>query len=173
MSAEQSLRDAAGAARRLLLRQLGGGSAAILTTVSPEGRPHATWMATLGSSDVREIATITSPDSEKVKNIRANPRVEWLFTAPDRRSVVCVEGSAEIVEDVAEIKRCWAMIGNKEQAFFLRFFNSAMGFAVVKTTVETAVYGVPAENLKVRIPVDELNAGRRGDAGGGEEGAKA
>lgn len=130
---------------------------ALLGTVSEEGRPHTTWMFASRSLDPGvEILTITSPDSDKVKNVRACSAVEWLLTSQDRMENLYLEGEAEVVEDVAEIKRLWNMVGGKEGAFFMRYYNSGMGFSIIRTRVTEVVYAVPEEYRKVRWPVEEL-----------------
>ena len=129
---------------------------ALLTTVSPESAPHATWMGTTRTDDDDIILTITSPDSKKVKNIRANPKVEWLITSHDRKELLYLEGKAEVVDDVAEIKRCWQEIPGKGKAFFLQYYNSGIGFAIIKTTVESAIYAVPEDCRKTKFAISEL-----------------
>ena len=130
---------------------------ALLTTVRPDGAPHATWMGAARCDDPDTLLTITSPDSDKVVNIRANPKVEWLTGSPDRKELLYLMGEAEVVEDVAEIKRCWQAIPGKGKTFFIRYYNSGIGFAVVKTRVKQAVYVVPEENRKTHFEVAELH----------------
>lgn len=146
------------AARRLFAQlRPGKSTVAMLSTVSPEGRPHATWMFASRSSDSGvEILTITSPDSDKVDNVRAHAAVEWLVTSQDRMENLYLEGEAEVVEDVAEIKRLWELVGGKERAFFMRYYNSGMGFSIIRTRVTEAVYAVPEEYRKVRFPIERL-----------------
>jgi general stress protein 26 len=121
---------------------------ALLTTASRDGIPHATWMATMTSFDFRSLLTLTSPDSRKVANIRANPRVEWLFTDAAMKQLVYLEGTATLLEDVAEIKAAWHLIPDKERAYFLSSFNSRPGFAIVETKIESVIYCRPEENRK-------------------------
>lgn len=130
---------------------------ALFATISEEGRPHVTWMFASRSLDPGvEILTITSPDSDKVKNVHANSPVEWLLTSQDRMENLYLEGDAEVVEEVAEIKRLWDMVEGKESAFFMRYYNSGMGFTIIRTRVKTAVYAVPEEYRKVRYPIEDL-----------------
>jgi general stress protein 26 len=120
--------------------------AAILTTASAEGVPHATWMATMTSLDFRRLLTLTSPDSRKVVNIRSNPSVEWLFTDRAKEQLVYLKGRASILDDVTLIKEAWKLIPHKERAFFLTSFNSGPGFAIIETQIQSVSYCVPAEN---------------------------
>ncbi|MAS95175.1 MAG: hypothetical protein CMO55_18415 [Verrucomicrobiales bacterium] len=129
---------------------------AILSTVSSDGRPHATWMSTMTNDDISKIITLTSPDSHKVENIEFNPEVEWLFTAPNKRELVYLHGTAEIIRDVAKMKKAWQAVPNKQRAFFLNFFTSAPGYAVIETTVRKVVYGMPAHNFFHEFDPEEL-----------------
>lgn len=144
------------AAQQVITRALNPGEYGLMTTVSEGGRPHATWMGAFAVDSWREIVTITSPDSKKVENIYANPMVEWLLMTPNNQALVYLEGSAHIVEDPREIKRCWQKIPDKQQAFFLQYFNSGIGFAVIKTWVESICYCVPTENRKATISPADL-----------------
>lgn len=137
---------------------MAGQREAILTTISPEGRPHATWMSTMTNNDISQIITLTSPDSHKVENIEANPEVEWLFTAPNKRELVYLHGTARIVRNVAKMKKAWESVPNKQRAFFLNFFTSAPGYAVIETTVHKVVYGMPAHNFFYEFDPEELAA---------------
>ena len=115
----------------------------------------------MGTARVEEepdtLLTITSPDSEKVANIRANPKIEWLIAPPDRSAILYLECEAVIVDDVAEIKRYWKTMPGKEKTFFIRYYNSGIGFSIIRSTVRSAVYVVPEEFRKSRFPIAELN----------------
>ena len=136
------------AVRKLLSEFVGGERVALLTTVSKDGCPHATWMGTLGLLAQNELLTITSPDSEKVRNLRANPNVEWLFTSDDQHDLIYLKGTAEVLAEPSAIKTAWTSVNNLQRAFFLKYFNSGIGIAVVKTTVESVTHCVPMENRK-------------------------
>ena len=129
---------------------------ALLTTASSAGVPHATWMGTIGTPNPSLILTITSPDSLKVRNIRENPAVEWLLSETSRQLLLYLRGTAHIVDDVAEQKRCWQEIPGKDQAYFLRYFNTSPGFAIIRTEVESALLVVPEEFRSVAIPLEDL-----------------
>lgn len=70
-----------------------------LITVRPDGRPHAIPVCFLYEND--SILVFSLPDSVKVRNIRANPRVSLAlesFGFEDYFSVV-VDGIAELVDE--------------------------------------------------------------------------
>ena len=150
--------DRAAAARLWKFSTEGSPQIALLSTADPSGRPHATWMGISRSEEADTILTITSPDSDKVKNIRANPKVEWMLSTGDRKELLYLEGEAAIVEDIAEIKRQWQSIPGKGKAFFLRYYNSGIGFSVIKTRVDSAIYMIPEEYRKTRFAIHELTS---------------
>ncbi len=123
----------------------------IVTTSSASGEPHATWMSAVYSDSLSEILTITSPDSLKVKNVKETGKAEWMFTSDNKRHVVYLSGKTEVVEDVVRIKQYWDLIPEKQHAFFLGFYNSGIGFAIVRTEVDDVVLCEPREFKKVRV----------------------
>lgn len=135
----------------------GGRGQALLSTVTVLGEPHATWMGAWLPGGGQEVLTITSPDSKKIRNIRANPKVEWLFGENSREGLLYLTGAAEVLEGVAEIKRCWNSLPRKEESFFMRFYNSGLGFAIIRTRIEMAVLVYPEQCRKVLIPLDALS----------------
>ncbi len=155
--ASDEVRDLESARQLMATMRPEKATVALLSTVSSEGRPHATWMFVSRSTDPGiELLTITSPDSDKLGNIAANSAVEWLLTSSDRMKQLYLEGDAEIVEEVSEIKRLWNMIGGKDRAFFMKYYNSGMGFTIVRTRVRSACFAVPEEYRKTRIPIEDL-----------------
>ena len=145
-------------ARRLMGQvQPGKASVILLSTISSRGRPHATWMFASRSTDPGiQILTITSPESQKVGYLAENPGVEWLLSSGDRMEQLYLEGDAEVVEDVGEIKRLWAMIGGKERAFFMKYYNSGIGFSIVRTVVDRASLVYPERYRRSPIPLDAI-----------------
>ncbi|MEM8955518.1 MAG: pyridoxamine 5'-phosphate oxidase family protein [Verrucomicrobiota bacterium] len=131
-----------------------GEGEAVFTTVDSKGAPHATWMGTLSAEGLKELVTITSPDSDKVANLIENPKVEWMFTDAAKTTIVYLRGEAEVVEDVSDVKRAWEGIEDKGRAYFLDHYNSGMGFAVIRTHVREVELCMPEEFRKERIVLE-------------------
>ncbi|MFV1995269.1 MAG: pyridoxamine 5'-phosphate oxidase family protein [Verrucomicrobiales bacterium] len=159
MSSEKKDRNISDHVRSLVHRVDEGLSAAVLTTVTPEGRPHAMWMGTMCSDDLSELLTVTSPDSRKVTNIRANASVEWMFSDKDFEAIVYLRGHAVVVDDVARVKDAWEQIGDMHRAFFLDYFNSGMGFVVIETEVDSIEVSFPRECRTEQVPLVEPGGG--------------
>jgi PPOX class probable F420-dependent enzyme len=69
-----------------------------LTTVNPEGQPQSTpvWFLWDGST----FLIYSRPDTPKLRNIAANPKVSFHLDGEEEGAhVVTVEGTAEIVQD--------------------------------------------------------------------------
>ncbi len=117
---------------------------AILTTANAGGQPHATWMSTIVTDSLREVLTVTAPDTLKVRNMRQNPHSQWMFWSPSIETVIYLSGPTDIVEG-EEAEEYWHRIPNKSQAYFRRHSNSDdhREFAVLRTNVMEAVYCRP------------------------------
>jgi general stress protein 26 len=117
---------------------------AVITTADANGIPHAAWMNILADSQLNDVITITAPDTQKVANVRANPRVEWMCASDSMETVVYVSGPAEILEG-DEAKRYWDAMPGKYRAYFWQYINSVdhRDFAVIRTKIEKVVYCRP------------------------------
>ena len=47
---------------------------ALLATADGSGKPHSTYMNVLADSSMEEVVSITAPDTEKIKNLKASLR---------------------------------------------------------------------------------------------------
>lgn len=131
-----------------LAKQLADGNRpGILATVDADGQPHLRWMATISLREFPRLYALTAPNSRKVEHIRANPRVNWMFTSDGATMVVNLSGTATIVSDKNEINRIWGLIENKSSAYFLSLDTAAEGIAVIETTIEDIECVVPRYDL--------------------------
>lgn len=138
-------------ATRMLGQPVGAENVAILSTIGEDGRPHAAWMGSVASADLSMLYTLTSPDSAKAANIRRDPRVEWMLVDAARETVLYADGQARLIEEVGEMKRIWQMFPDKSRSYFLGFFNSAPGYAVIETAIESLRLIRPKEGLDVMV----------------------
>ncbi|MFM7180648.1 MAG: pyridoxamine 5'-phosphate oxidase family protein [Verrucomicrobiales bacterium] len=142
--------------RRMLKSPADGGAVAIFTTVSNEGWPHAAWMGTACPPDRHHLYSLTSPDSAKIRHIRKNPRTEWMLVDAERDIVLYLRGESRVLEDIKRIKKVWALFEDKSRAYFLSFFNSAPGYAVIETTTIEAEWVLPQEGQRGFLLPDQL-----------------
>jgi PPOX class probable F420-dependent enzyme len=107
----------------------------VLVTLRSSGRPHAVpvWYAL----DGEDVVLFTRADSVKGKAMRANPQVS-LVVDDDQPpySFVSVEGTAELSDDPAELRRCATIISERylppEQAAQFVEYSAAAGNILVR-----------------------------------------
>lgn len=81
---------------------------AMLTTVGADGRMLS---RPLGTQEVEfdgDLWFATGLDSEKVREIEANPHVNVAYASTDKNTYVSVAGRASIVRDRAKIEELWS-----------------------------------------------------------------
>lgn len=78
---------------------------AMLTMLDPQGRIVSQPMATQDVEPDSDLWFIAERSSEKVANIRQDPRVNVSYSSSD--SWVSVSGTAEVVDDNAKLKELW------------------------------------------------------------------
>jgi general stress protein 26 len=78
---------------------------AMLTMLDEQGRIVSQPMATQDVEPDADLWFIAERSSEKVANIRRDPRVNVSYSSSD--SWVSVAGTAEVVDDVAKLKELW------------------------------------------------------------------
>jgi general stress protein 26 len=148
--------EAAASIREMLTVALDNHREAVLTTVDAAGQPHAAWMGTVTSPDFAHLITLTGTHTDKVANIRSNPRVEWMFTSPDRKIIIYFEGEAEVLADETMKDRYLRMVPEESRGFFMKHYRSGGEWCVIKTRIDCAVYCMPAAYTKVRLGADQF-----------------
>ncbi len=126
----------------------------LLTTADKDGWPHAAWMNFQTKGYLDEIFTITAPTTQKVANLRVNPRTEWMFFHPGFRSesIVYVTGETRIVEGDAG-QAWWDAMPGKLRAYFRRYSDSEdfHKFVALVTTVTNVVCCCPIAYRKTPV----------------------
>jgi general stress protein 26 len=149
---------AASSVRKLLAVALSSFHEGILATIDPKGRPHAASMRMLPTPDFAHLLAVTGARADEVANIRANPKVEWMFTAPDRRTVIYIEGAAEILEDYAAESRSFQQLSEEDRVVFMGHDRGDGDRCVIKTRLDRAVHCLPVGYMKVRLDAREIHA---------------
>lgn len=123
--------------KRMVSELVGEGGLAIQTTCGANQAPHAAWMTAVVSADLKEVIAITSPVSQKARNLRENPFSEWMFSSVSLETVAYLAGKTEIVEDPEEARRCWDQVPGKANAFYRHYQKpeDPANFAVIRTRV--------------------------------------
>lgn len=126
----------------------------LLTTVDKDGWPHATWMNFQTKGYLDEVFTVTAPTTQKVANLRQNPRAEWMFSHPDFsiESIAYVSGETHIVEGDA-VQPYWDAIPGKSRAFYRQYNDTDdfRQFVVLVTKVSKVVFCRPVAYRKFPV----------------------
>jgi general stress protein 26 len=139
----------------LAQRLVGGRPLGVLTTVDADGAPHARWMATLTIENFPRLVTLTSATSAKVRHIRANPCVNWLFSTEDLTIVLNLAGRAQVHTDTVIVKRAWKAIHDKSHPYFLNSLQGRPTIAVIETLIERIECTTPASGICVHYTIGE------------------
>lgn len=122
----------------------------VLSTVDAEGAPHSRWMATTTAERLPFILTLTAAGSAKVRQIRSNPNVSWLFSNEDFSLVLNLRGRATIHVDTPTVKRAWNAIPEKDRPYFLSDPGPKPAIAVIETLVDQLDFAAPESGRRVR-----------------------
>ena len=124
----------------------------LLTTADKSGWPHATWMNFQIKGYLDEIFTVTAPTTQKVANLRENPRAEWMFSNPPLESIATVSGETRIIEGDA-VQSYWDAIPGKSRAYYQRYNDTDdfRKFVVLSTTVAKVFFCRPMAYRKFQI----------------------
>jgi general stress protein 26 len=126
----------------------------LLTTVDKDGWPHATWMNFETKGTLDEIFTITGPATQKVANLRANPRTEWMFSHPNFtvENIAYISGETRIIEGDA-VEPYWDAIPGKSRAYYRQSdkTDDFHHFVVLVTKVTKVVLSRPIAYRKFPV----------------------
>jgi general stress protein 26 len=128
----------------------------LLHTIGLEGFPKARWMSTLSAEEFPLFYTLTGPESHKVKEIEANPRVTWMFFNQDLSLVIQMSGQARILRDTPTLKRIWRQVEDKSHAYFLKMYSPGLGFVVIETKIELLECSSPKNLLRFGVDLKEI-----------------
>lgn len=80
----------------------------MLTTYAPEGFLHARPMVARAHEADGDLWFFTDRHSEKIPEIRADPRVAVCYSEPSDQNYVSISGTASVVDDRAKIRELWS-----------------------------------------------------------------
>ena len=116
-----------------------------LVTVNPKAEPRCRLMGSLGKGMAKVVYLATYVESNKVKEIKANPRVSLVYVGEDQ-SYACVSGRARIRTDQKTKSKLW-------QKEWLRYFPAGKtdaNYAVIEVAPKRIDY-VDAETFEPQV----------------------
>jgi len=105
----------------------------VMSTVTPEGKPHVFWMGAMVLVKPFTLYVETYQRSRKVAHIKSNPNVELLLSRPDFSRVLTITGKGQVEGSAGAKKMVFDQIPASTD-----YFSSAddPNLAVIKVTAE-------------------------------------
>jgi general stress protein 26 len=123
----------------------------LLATVDQDGNPHVRWLTPALLPDrPGAIFAITAPHFAKVVQVRAHPRVEWMFQTPTLHEVVSVRGPINAVENPSLRTEVLEALGPRLGTFW-KLAHDARDLVVLETVVEEVTRFLPMEGRKDQV----------------------
>jgi len=120
----------------------------LLATVDEDGSPRVRWLT---PAVLRErpgaVYAITAPHFAKVAQVRAHPRVEWMFQTPTLDEVISLRGLINVVENPSLRAEVLESLGQRLQTFW-KLAHDARDLVVLETVVEEATRFLPMAGRK-------------------------
>lgn len=139
---------------RVAIRLIRDCSYGLITTADENGQPHATWMNFQTRGQLDEIFTVTAPTTQKVANLRANPRSEWMFFHPGfhAESIVYVTGETRIVEGDG-VRKWWDAMPESSRSYIRQHCDTSdpTQFVALVTTVDAVTCCCPVAYRKTVV----------------------
>lgn len=111
-----------------------------VTTVDEHGRPQSRFMAAVAESDrLQHLFSLTATETRKVRQIRGNANVCWLFADHDYEHVVKVNGEATFTSTSEIPMESWNSLVEYADAYVTSELRDKAHFAfyVLVTRVHT------------------------------------
>jgi general stress protein 26 len=132
------------AGMRKLRRLVKGIRVAMMTTTTEDGSLHSRPMATSEALDEGgSLWFFTSCETEKVREINADHRVNVTYSDPDDDRYVAITGKAELIRDREKMKELWSPL---LRAWFPRGLDEP-DIALLRVDVERAEYWDPTAGV--------------------------
>ncbi len=125
--------------------------AAILATVDDKGIPATRWVSPAilsGRSGV--IFAITAPRSNKVRHVKSNTRVQWIFQTRSLDKIINVEGKVNLLDNPSIRSEVLEVVGPRLVAFW-KINVDERDLLVLETVIEKATYYLPMKGTKQTV----------------------
>jgi general stress protein 26 len=120
----------------------------VLATVGEDGKPHLRWLTPVvfaGRQGV--IYALTILGFPKVRQLKANPCVEWMFQTSTLEEVVTARGTMNVVDNPSLRSETLEAIGPRMRSLW-RLSREAKDLVVLETVLEEATHYLPIQGIK-------------------------
>ena len=123
---------------------------AVMATADSEGKPYMRWM-TPAVIDGRpaSLFAVTSPKFRKIKQLEANPLVEWMIQTRDLNHIINLRGRITVVDNPSLKSEVLESIGKRLEVFWR--VNLKTEFVVLETAITQITYFRPLERKRETV----------------------
>ncbi len=118
---------------------------AVLATADQQGRPFVRWMTPVilkGRPDT--LFTFSRPDANKIKHIKSQAEVEWMFQDRGLNEIIHARGTVTLIDHPGLKSEILENVGSRLTAFWKIDLDNT-DIIVLETTIKEAVYYQPME----------------------------
>jgi general stress protein 26 len=128
----------------------------LLATVGDDGGPHARWLTpAVLRGRLGAIYALTGPRFSKVDQVRAHPRVEWMFQTPALDEIITVRGRINVVDNPSLRAEALEVIGPRLRVFW-KLAHDERDLAVLETVIEEATRYLPMQGRKETVRFEPM-----------------
>ena len=124
---------------------------AVFATVDDEQHPHTRWMTpALLRGREGAVFAVAFRTSQKVLQVRANPRAQWIFQSPALDRIAVVDGMVNILDNPSIRSEVLEVVGTRLRAFW-KMYGDERDLLVLETVIERAQYYLPMKGIKETV----------------------
>jgi general stress protein 26 len=124
---------------------------AVLATVDNDGKPKMRWVTpAIIRGRTGALYTVTSPRAAKVKQVKSNPNVQWLFQTRALDRIITIEGKVNVVDNPSIRSEVLEIVGPRLRAFW-KINMDERDLLVLETIIEKAVFYIPMKGKKEAV----------------------
>ena len=120
----------------------------LLATTDADGVPHVRWLTpAVLRGRPGAVYALTVPAFAKVAQVRARPRVEWMFQVPTLQEIITLCGKMTVVDNPSLRSEVLEAVSPRLHSFW-KLAKDARDLAVLETVIEEAIHYLPMEGRK-------------------------
>lgn len=125
--------------------------AAVLATVSADGKPHMRWMTPFVLSRWPNVVfAITSPTFPKILDLGEGNQVEWLVQSKSLDRIINIRGAINVQENPSLKAQIMEALGHRF-AMFWKVNDGSTDFVVLETVVDEVSLFTPMKGVREHV----------------------
>ncbi|HHY82365.1 MAG TPA: pyridoxamine 5'-phosphate oxidase family protein [Clostridiales bacterium] len=126
-------------------------NAGVLSTIDQNRNIYTRWMTpVLLRGRIGVIFSVTSSNSNKVKQIQQHPEVTWMIQTRALDQIITIHGKASVLNEPSLTAEVLETVGDKLTMFW-RINEDLKDFVVLETVIEKGVYYEPMKGLHYTV----------------------